>query len=329
MTQKLHYYLQEIEDSSEPVEIIRTGNFTHSLYGYFEITTGVLRSFKKNFYERATRIDIAIDYFHEYYAEAAGWIKDIVLQDNDTRLFATVEWTEKALEKINKKEIKYISAEFDIDYIDSETRKKYGPTLLGAGLTNRPHVKDMKPVFNEHDNNTIKKDDNMDFETILQAIGGLSDDQKIQIAEKLDLVTKKIENLDADKKLADDAKKLADDAKQLADGSIVKKLTDEVKILKANLDLQQKVAKFNEMFASGKVVEAQRDAYLKGDMIAFAENAVKINLVAAGTSADNVSENQNNAVLFAEKVENYIKENGISYIDAYKIVAKSNPDLLK
>jgi phage I-like protein len=308
--------LQEIKNSSEPVEIIRTGNFTHSLYGYFEITAGVLRSFKKNFYERATRIDIAIDYFHEYYAEAAGWIKDIVLQDNDTRLFATVEWTEKALEKINKKEIKYLSAEFDIDYIDSETRKKYGPTLLGAGLTNRPHVKDMKPVFNEHDNNTIKKDDNMDFETILQAIGGLSDDQKIQIAEKLDLVTKKTsDNIDSKKQLADD--------------SIVKKLTDEVKILKANLDLQQKVAKFNEMFASGKVVEAQRDAYLKGDMIAFAENAVKINLAAAGTSADNVSENQNNAVLFAEKVENYIKENGISYIDAYKIVAKSNPDLLK
>ncbi len=308
--------MQEIKNSSEPVEIIRTGNFTHSLYGYFEITAGVLRSFKKNFYERATRIDIAIDYFHEYYAEAAGWIKDIVLQDNDTRLFATVEWTEKALEKINKKEIKYLSAEFDIDYIDSETRKKYGPTLLGAGLTNRPHVKDMKPVFNEHDNNTIKKDDNMDFETILQAIGGLSDDQKIQIAEKLDLVTKKTsDNIDSKKQLADD--------------SIVKKLTDEVKILKANLDLQQKVAKFNEMFASGKVVEAQRDAYLKGDMIAFAENAVKINLAAAGTSADNVSENQNNAVLFAEKVENYIKENGISYIDAYKIVAKSNPDLLK
>ncbi len=322
MTQKLHYYLQEIEDSSEPVEIIRTGSFSHSLYGDFEITTDVLKSFKKNFDERARRIDIAVDYFHENYAEAAGWIKDIVLQDNDTRLFATVEWTEKALEKINKKEIKYLSAEFDLDYIDSETRKKYGPTLFGAGLTNRPHVKDMKPVFNEHDNNTIKKDDNMDFETILQAIGGLSDDQKIQIAEKLDLVTKKIENLDADKKLADDAKKLADD-------SVIKKLTDEVKILKANLDLQQKVAKFNEMFASGKVVEAQREAYLKGDMIAFAENAVKINLVAAGTSADNVSENQNNAVLFAEKVENYIKENGISYIDAYKIVAKSNPDLLK
>lgn len=322
MTQKLHYYLQEIEDSSEPVEIIRTGSFSHSLYGDFEITTDVLKSFKKNFDERARRIDIAVDYFHENYAEAAGWIKDIVLQDNDTRLFATVEWTEKALEKINKKEIKYLSAEFDLDYIDSETRKKYGPTLFGAGLTNRPHVKDMKPVFNEHDNNTIKKDDNMDFETILQAIGGLSDDQKIQIAEKLDLVTKKIENLDADKKLADDAKKLADD-------SVIKKLTDEVKILKANLDLQQKVAKFNEMFASGKVVEAQRDAYLKGDMIAFAENAVKINLAAAGTSADNVSENQNNAVLFAEKVENYIKENGISYIDAYKIVAKSNPDLLK
>jgi phage I-like protein len=314
--------LQEIEDSSEPVEIIRTGSFSHSLYGDFEITTDVLKSFKKNFDERARRIDIAVDYFHENYAEAAGWIKDIVLQDNDTRLFATVEWTEKALEKINKKEIKYLSAEFDLDYIDSETRKKYGPTLFGAGLTNRPHVKDMKPVFNEHDNNTIKKDDNMDFETILQAIGGLSDDQKIQIAEKLDLVTKKIENLDADKKLADDAKKLADD-------SVIKKLTDEVKILKANLDLQQKVAKFNEMFASGKVVEAQREAYLKGDMIAFAENAVKINLVAAGTSADNVSENQNNAVLFAEKVENYIKENGISYIDAYKIVAKSNPDLLK
>ena len=322
MTQKLHYYLQEIEDSSEPVEIIRTGSFSHSLYGDFEITTDVLKSFKKNFDERARRIDIAVDYFHENYAEAAGWIKDMVLQDNDTRLFATVEWTEKALEKINKKEIKYLSAEFDLDYIDSETRKKYGPTLFGAGLTNRPHVKDMKPVFNEHDNNTIKKDDNMDFETILQAIGGLSDDQKIQIAEKLDLVTKKIENLDADKKLADDAKKLADD-------SVIKKLTDEVKILKANLDLQQKVAKFNEMFASGKVVEAQRDAYLKGDMIAFAENAVKINLAAAGTSADNVSENQNNAVLFAEKVENYIKENGISYIDAYKIVAKSNPDLLK
>lgn len=314
MTQTLHYYLQEIKNSSEPVEILRTGNFNHGFYGGFDITTDVLKSFKKNFDERARRIDIAVDYFHENYAEAAGWIKNIILQDNDTRLFATVEWTDVALEKINKKEIKYLSAEFDLDYVDSETGKEYGPTLFGAGLTNRPHVKDMKPVFNE--NNTIKKDDNMDFENILEAIGGLSDDQKMQIAEKLGFSAKKTsDNIDADKKLADD--------------SVIKKLTDEVKILKANLDLQQKVAKFNEMFASGKVVEAQRDAYLKGDMIAFAENAVKINLAAAGTSAVNVSENQNNAVLFAEKVENYIKENGISYIDAYKIVAKSNPDLLK
>jgi phage I-like protein len=314
LTQTLHYYLQEIKNSSEPVEILRTGNFNHGFYGGFDITTDVLKSFKKNFDERARRIDIAVDYFHENYAEAAGWIKNIILQDNDTRLFATVEWTDVALEKINKKEIKYLSAEFDLDYVDSETGKEYGPTLFGAGLTNRPHVKDMKPVFNE--NNTIKKDDNMDFENILEAIGGLSDDQKMQIAEKLGFSAKKTsDNIDADKKLADD--------------SVIKKLTDEVKILKANLDLQQKVAKFNEMFASGKVVEAQRDAYLKGDMIAFAENAVKINLAAAGTSAVNVSENQNNAVLFAEKVENYIKENGISYIDAYKIVAKSNPDLLK
>ena len=87
---------------------------------------------------------------------------------------------------------------------------------------------------------------------------------------------------------------------------------------------------FDNLMHSGKVVEAQREAFMSNDMVKFSENAVSgINLEAKGSDANkeeltsDIAENK-----FNEKVDSLVNS-GLSYLEAYKKVNKENPDLSK
>lgn len=338
MSKRFQYKLQEIpENDIEHVQLIRKGKFDHAWFGKFDITEEVLREFKLNFDRRARRVDIAIDYFHESGAEAAGWVKSIELKENDTELWVTVDWTAKAKEKILGKEIKYISAEFDLDYIDSETGKEYGATLYGAGITNRPHVKDMKPIFSELiTNKSINKknkgkDMTIDFNEMLESVGELSEDEKLQLGEKLGFTTK-TSDADADaKKLSDaeDAKKLAETSLKSKDASI-KKLSDRVDALVVDNAKKDKTAIFDTMFTNGSVVEAQRTAFMDDDMAEFARNAVSgINLSGAGSGASSEDDIANVAsTKFNEVCKALVEDEGLTFSEAAKRATSENPALL-
>lgn len=338
MSDRIKFALQEMPEADiKWVELIRKGKFNHAFYGKFDINEDVLRQFKLNFDRRARRVDIAIDYFHESGAEAAGWVKEIELKENDTKLFAKIEWTEKAKEKILGKEIRYISAEFDLDYTDSETGEEFGATLYGAGITNRPHVKDMQPIFSEEINKHQKKDINMvDFNQILESVGELTEDEKLQLGEKLGFTTK-TSDVDA-KKLAEieDAKKLAEKAVKAKDTDIKKlsdtvtKLTDTVKELSEENAKKDKTVEFNTMLTNGSVCEAQRAAFMEGNLAEFAKNAVSgINLQGTGSGQSEEEDEANVASnKFTEAAEKLVKDEGISFTEAAKRVTDENPSLL-
>jgi len=332
MSKNIHFALQEVtEDNLEWVEIIRKGKFDHSFFGKFDINEDVLKQFKANFDNKAMRVDIAIDYFHDAYAEAAGWFKEIKLEDDGKKLFARIEWTDKAKAKIKAKEIKYISAEFTLDYQDSETGKEYGAALFGAGITNRPHVKDMQPIFSETIFNNKDRVNNMaDLKDVLKSIATFTDAEKIQIGEALGLKA----NTEAETKTLSDAKALAE-AKTLAETKLadktadavlltdtVKKLSTEIKTLTESNAKQVKEATFNAMFTNGKVVEAQRVSFMANDFATFAEKAVAgINLEGAGSGENPADAEADIAVKsFSEKCSALVKSDGISFSEAAKIV---------
>lgn len=141
------------EGDVNEVQILRTGEWEHPQYGDITITEQDIDLFIKSFEERARRIDLAIDQAHEPDKGAAGWIEGLhKRQENGSvGLYAEVDWTDFGRELIDDKRFKYISPEFRFNYEDDETGELYENVLFGAGLTNRPFIKDMEPIMMSED----------------------------------------------------------------------------------------------------------------------------------------------------------------------------------
>jgi len=85
---------------------------------------------------------------HNRGSEAAGWIKDLFIQESDgeTKLMAKVEWTEMGQDKITKRLFKFVSAEFADKFPHHETGKPTKNVFMGLALTNTPALKNQTPV---------------------------------------------------------------------------------------------------------------------------------------------------------------------------------------
>lgn len=75
---------------------------------------------------------------------AAGWIQDVELREDGG--WALMAWTERARKFIESDELKYLSPEFYLEYLNRDTGKPQGPTLVGAALTNTPFLKELPRV---------------------------------------------------------------------------------------------------------------------------------------------------------------------------------------
>ena len=134
-----------------PVEIMRTGEFTHARYGVFEISENTMDEVLANFVPDR----IAVDFNHNSAREgtpdetkAAGWIQNLFKESNDDRLslMAEVKWTPAAKEFIENDEFRFVSPEFTWAYTDPESGATSGAKLLAFALTNRPFLPGMSPV---------------------------------------------------------------------------------------------------------------------------------------------------------------------------------------
>jgi phage I-like protein len=324
-------FANDTKDISK-VQLLRAGESS------LEITTDMLRNMKKNFDSNVRKVDCAVDYFHNSFAEAAGWIKDVVLENSDTELWIAVDWTEAAKEKILSKEIRYLSADFDMNYKDNETGIEHGPTLNGGGLTNRPFVKGMNPILSEFsaiiDNspekldhirrilfNTPKKGTEiMNFDDLKKALVSiqLSDDQKKEIARLMGIESK-------DVKLSEEVQVLKATVAE-KDKEIVK-LSDESKALK-------KEAEFAVLLSEGKAVPAQKEAYLTGNMAEFVKLSVPVNLSASGSGKGDEGKEAKTAAEAEEKLQKFAEEKRkadpkLSIQESIGLALSENPDLKK
>ncbi len=264
--------LQEDGRPPEWIQLLRTGKWQHPSYGPLVVTLDTLQAFKKNFDERVLGIDINVDYAHNSDKEAACWIRELAIHD-DGKLFARVDWTKAGAAKVAEKEYRYTSADFDFDYRDPETGKKFGPVLKGAGLTNRPFVKGMAPTINLSEF-TEEKEMN-ELEKALAQVKTLSEENSALKAnqQKLDdaLAGKSPEELVA--KIQELEAKIAE-------------LTGKVSAGEKEKALAEKTGKFDKMLSEGKVVEAQRAAFLADDTVKFAELAVSVKLADQGSGKE-------------------------------------------
>jgi len=161
--------VSEIDPESRlrKMQICKTGKFFDPRYGKFEITLSMLSEMVSNFEKGVRGVVPALDYKHEADDVAAGWFKKLYIQ-SESELWAEIDMTPKDEKVLADKEFGYISAEFEDQYSDNESGQKHGCVLLGAGLTNRPVLKRMKPVVQlsetENKEDGMKKLEDMNLE---------------------------------------------------------------------------------------------------------------------------------------------------------------------
>jgi len=317
------------EQISQDIQVLRTGIFFHEGQ-QIEIKKADLKRMVKNFKENVRGIDLMLDYSHESEKEAAAWFQDLYLSEDGKELWAKVDWTEDGAEAVRRKKYRYISADFNFAYKDNETLRDYGPTLLGAGLTNRPVVKKMNPTIlsETKSTNNDSKENEMNFEEKYNEMK--KKNEKLQ--EEMEEMKKKMESKDK-KELSEEVEKRE---AELAEREEAVKLAEE-KIEKEKKDAELK-AEFDTMLSEGKAVEAQRQAFMNNDMAEFIKNAATakdLNFSEKGNSSnsndnkfvDSETPAQDEVIALAEKM---IEENSeLNIGDAQDLVLSENAELRK
>lgn len=294
------------------IQIIRTGTFHHPTYGKFEITKAHLASFKKNFDSKVRGVDIALDYGHKSEGEAAAWFKNVELSDDGTQLWGEPTWTPDGAAAVVGKKYRYVSADFNFDYEDNETLKKHGPTLLGAGLTNRPVVKNQAPVIELTEGKGIPMAvDEQKFADLEKKV----DDIATQVAE----IAKSVKP--ADKPLDE---KATETEKQLSEA------TAKIQMFEKEKADSEKKSAFDKMLSEGKAVEAQREPYMKDDVKSFMEKAQPVNLKNRGTGGGGTGDKKTATEEVMELADKKIADKKAkTKTEAYSMVLAEEPELAK
>lgn len=298
----VHFRLQDFvgevstpEGKTKPdVQILRTGKFDHPIYGKFDITAPMLGEFKRNFDNRVRRQDISADFFHEPDDQpAAGWFRELYLKEQASvvELWGVVDWTPKATQMLTDKEVRYFSADFAFQWTDTELGVTYDNVLFGGGLVNRPFIKDMSPLVGLNE-----KGERMTLQELQAALAEankklgestakLADANGIVAAHALamDNMKKKIEDLSGQLGAAQDAHK---------------KLADAKDAMEKAAQCAEQEAKFAKLCTEGKACAAQKEAYLAGDMIKFAELSQPLNAGGAGNGGKG---NETNTATLSEQ----------------------------
>jgi len=285
--------LQENQVVPNEVQVLRVGKFNHPRYGAFEITTQTLAEMKANFDANVRGVDMAFDYFHDSDKEASGWVSGLELREGNTELWAKVQWTPKAQQKLSERELRYFSPDFTFKWVDPEKGTEFRNVLFGGGLTNRPFVKEMKAIVATEN----KGEEMTDLEKAQAKIKEL-ETSNVKLSEDMKAMEQKMADMPQPDKVAELEAKIAAlqaelaKAKQEAEVAMAeKKKADEAKML------AEKESQVNVLLTEGKAVAAQKDAFLKGDMTEFIKLAQPINLNPKGSSTTNTVDDDTKSIL--------------------------------
>lgn len=281
------------ESGFKEIQILRTATIYDARYGEVTITKDMLDQMVVNFDEKVRGIELILDAGHNSDKEAYGWFKRLSVklgEDGQHELWAMVELTSFGQRALTEKHYGYISADFEMSYVDNETLKNHGTVLMGAALTNRPVIKRMKSAIELSEN---KK---MELPELLQSMGVASAEELVALVSEL---RSKSESSELELATAKEAIALAD-----------------------------KNNSFNVMMTEGKVVEAQRKAFTEGNMFEFAKNAATVKLETITHSNANGDQDDVSAqVKIMELAEAKMKTEKLSMTKAISLVLSENKEL--
>ncbi|MEA3353175.1 MAG: phage protease [Campylobacterota bacterium] len=154
--------------------------------GSFEITTEIMQQMIDNFNKQL--VDVVCDYEHQTLtkekAVASGWIKSLAIEDD--KLYANVEWTDKAKAEITDKQYRYVSPVYNPNTTDPKSGKDTGWSIHSLSLTNKPFLEELGEVIANNNKNFISlKEENIKLsEQIKEAnrtIESLTDEKAVII----------------------------------------------------------------------------------------------------------------------------------------------------
>lgn len=294
------------ENYPKEVQLLKTGTFTDPRYGKFEVTSKMLSEMVANFTAGVRGVKPAIDFKHDSEAEAAAWVKSLFLKDNGQTLWCVPDWTGEGQRKLSDRVYGYVSADFSQNYRDNEEGKLHGCVLLGAALTNRPVIKNMQPVIQLSEGvpmPELKPEDLAKLDALMKQLGVASIEElmaKIASMKQapVEKEEKEVELKEANKQLSEKSTKLSE-------------ALDKIKTLEGEKVVSEKEKTFNLMLSEGKANVAQKESFMAGDVIKFAELATKggVKTTEAGSEAgangdDTVSDDDKILKLAEAKVKN-------------------------
>lgn len=315
------------------LEILKTIKVEKSTHGSFTITSDdleqIINNFNDNIYgivDEEGKPQLPLNFSHEKEKIAAGWIKELILSDDKQTLIAKVELTKIGRERAENKEFIYASAELFFEFFDPETKETTKNVLTGVALTNIPFVKGLKSIqLSELD---------LDMNQILKMIGNLPDEEKTIIFDKM----RKMLNISSNNNLT--KKEMTNNKKEMTetDNKLIAEFAEKQTKLEEKIGGLTKELQFAEMLADGKVVPAQKEAFLKGDFKEFAEKAhEKINFSQTSSSKSKKEEDdkkpktleeaENKVIELAEKLCK--EDKSINFAEAQGKILEQNPDLNK
>lgn len=221
------------------IELLRVGDWHTPWHGDFQLTTEDLGQFVANFTSGVGLVEgdkqAPINFGHFMSGEAAGWISSLSVSDDGQALLGNVEWVEEARTAIKAKKWKYISPEFNPrswPWEDPEEEHHFvNNVLTGAGLTNIPLFKKLKPITASRvAKNGVKADEtkpneegeDMNLADILaKAVADRTDEEKAFINDhKAELTEDQVKQIEAEEDETPDPVTPAAPAENTPDGSV-------------------------------------------------------------------------------------------------------------
>jgi hypothetical protein len=190
------------------IEVMKAGTWQDSVKGNLIISTVDLQQMKDNFDAGMSQpypgFGLPIDFGHEDWDKAAGWIKALSVE-GDT-LYADVEWTTAGADALRGGEYKLFSPAFYPsclgDWFDPEDMSVTAKNVLeGGALTNIPFFKDLKPIMASNSksggedknviyinaSNNVKENENMNLaEVKAKDVADITDEEKRFLADHKD-----------------------------------------------------------------------------------------------------------------------------------------------
>lgn len=279
-------------DAPKTIELLRTGSWHTPWHGVLTITTEDLAQFVENAGNGvglvASDPKIPLNYGHQSYDKAAGWMASVYLSDDGEALLGDPDWTPAAREAIAAGEWKYISPEFNPrswPWEDPEEEHHFvNNALTGAALTNIPLFKKLKPIIASRVTRPVQADtsnqegDHMNIEDMrAKALADLTDEEKTFIDEhKAELTDEERTKFELTADVGDDAGRAGDSADDSAAGGApvtasVKGITEaELATLradaqagreaKAELDKSRAGAFVDQHISAGRIKSDHKDA---------------------------------------------------------------------